>query len=121
MPGSLNSSVNNQIVAVLTSSCNKYTPGKQTFYLQSLNPFNAKANGVFTDTINTSNIKNADKINVTTSISCGSNIVLELPREVARSFPKKWIPAGTRFILSFIGGDVTKPIIVGREYDNDSI
>src|SRR5574344_2485860 len=85
-------------VAVLTSTCNKYNPGKQTFYLQSLNPMNSKANGVYSDQINTSNIKNANKINQSSKISCGSNLVLELPKDVTKGFHTKYIPAGTRFL-----------------------
>nr|DAE82534.1 MAG TPA: type VI secretion system component [Caudoviricetes sp.] len=28
----------------------------------------------------------------------------------------KFIPPGTRFLVSFTSGDITKPVIVGREF-----
>ena len=57
----------------------------------------------------------------TASVICASNLLLELPKEVARNYPKKFIPPGTRFLVAFIGGDLTKPVIIGRDYDGYEI
>lgn len=107
-------------VAVLMKTTNKYKPGKVPFYLQALTPSKAKTNQ--TETINltqaTSTLGNTDTSALGTSeITTGSTLMIELPREVARNYPKKWIPQGTRFLVNFIGGDLTKPVIVGRDYD----
>lgn len=103
-------------VGILTSVCNKYEPGFQTFYLQSLNPMNMKANSIQEFPVNTSNIINKRPIKAN-KISIGSNIRIEMPKEVARNYPTKFIPPGTRFLISFLGGDPTKPVVVGRDYD----
>ena len=96
-------------VAELTTTCNKYHPGKQTFYIPALNPMNSRPN----DTTEVKENINGSAISVTRA----SNLLLELPKEVARNYPKKFIPPGTRFLVCFIGGDLTKPVIIGRDYD----
>lgn len=103
-------------VGILTSVCNKYKPGYQTFYVQALNPLNYKSNTVSTTSVSSSNIINANKPK-SGKINIGSNIRIEMPKEVARQFPTKFIPPGTRFIISFLGGDINKPVVVGRDYD----
>lgn len=103
-------------VGILTSVCNKYKPGYQTFYVQALNPLNYKSNTVSTSSVSSSNIINAEKLK-SGKINIGSNIRIEMPKEVARQFPTKFIPPGTRFIISFLGGDINKPVVVGRDYD----
>ena len=107
-------------VAVLTSTCNKYHPGMQTFYLQSMNPMNTKSKDKSTVNIDNSNLQNKESTEAS-SLEYGSNIELEMPKEVARNFPTKFIPPGTRFLLSFIGGDLTKPVIVGRDYSGYTV
>jgi hypothetical protein len=57
---------------------------------------------------------NKDPINIG-KINTSSIIKIKLPREVTRDYPKKYIPVGTRFIVTFNSGDITKPVIVGRE------
>lgn len=106
-------------VGILTSVCNKYKPGYQTFYVQALNPLNYKSNTFSTTKVYSSNIINANKPS-SGSINIGSNIRVELPKEVTRHFPTKFIPPGTRFIISFLGGDINKPVVVGRDYDGYS-
>lgn len=103
-------------IAELTTTCNKYHPGKQTFYLPSLNPMNERPNSV-TTVQESPNLENADSTAKGTSVECGSNLVLELPKEIARNYPKKFIPPGTRFLVTFVGGDISKPMIIGRDYD----
>lgn len=104
-------------IAELTTTCNKYHPGKQTFYIPALNPMNTRPNSVTTTQGAANNIDNAEEINANSTIESCSNIVLELPKEIARNYPTKFIPPGTRFLICFIGGDLTKPVIIGREYD----
>ena len=40
-----------------------------------------------------------------------------MPKEVARNLPTKFIPPGTRFTIAFLGGDINKPVVTGRDYD----
>jgi hypothetical protein len=48
-------------------------------------------------------------------------IKLKLPVSVTRTYPtSKFIPAGTRFVVSFIGGDLSKdPVIIRGEWEDD--
>ena len=103
-------------VGILTSPCNKYKPGYQTFYIQALNPMNLKSNTKQTVSVKNNNIINKKGI-TSGKIEVGSNILIEMPKEVARNFPTKFIPPGTRFIIFFLGGDINKPVVVGRDYD----
>jgi len=104
-------------VAILMTTCNKYTPGTQTFYLQSLVPMKDKSNSIETEQVSASNLENKDISSITLSeVNTSSTIELEVPKEVTRNFPTKWIPPGTRFLVSFAGGNITKPQIVGRDY-----
>ena len=103
-------------VGILTSVCNKYEPGYQTFYVQALNPMNMKSPIKTTSKVRNPNIINKNKL-TTGSVQTGSNILIEMPKEVVRNFPTKYIPPGTRFTISFLGGDINKPVVVGRDYD----
>ena len=103
-------------IGILTSPCDKYKPGFQTFYLPSLNPMNLKSNTKQTINVQPSNLVNKEPIKGG-KIQVGSNIWVEMPKEVARQYPYKYIPPGTRFIIGFPSGDITKPIVIGRDYD----
>jgi hypothetical protein len=103
-------------VAVLMSTCNKYIPGKQTFYIQAMVPMKDKSNNTETETNDTSNLENQDPNIGVSNVKTGSSIELEVPKEYTRFYPKKFIPPGTRFLVAFTGGDITKPIIIGRDY-----
>ena len=95
---------------------NKYHPGKQPFKLVAVlgvNPIDD--NSVGTYNINMGNLMNKDSISFN-PVKISSVILLEIPREVTRNYPTKFIPDDTRFILSFNSGDVTKPVIVGGEF-----
>lgn len=102
-------------VAVLMQVTNKYHPGVCPFYLQSLTPSQPKTTETQTIPFTGNNLMNDGSIGAS-SLKSGSTIELELPREIARQFPVKWIPQGTRFLVLFIGGDITKPVIIGRDY-----
>jgi len=104
-------------VAILLTTCNKYTPGKQTFRLQSLVGLEENSSDVKTTTISKANLLNKDTSGIPISTASTSTVIeLEVPREVTANYPTKFIPPGTRFIASFTSGDITKPIIVGREF-----
>lgn len=102
-------------VAILMQVTNKYHPGVCPFYLQSLTPSQPKTTKTQTIPFTGNNLMNDSSIGAS-SLESGSTIELELPREIARQFPVKWIPQGTRFLVLFIGGDITKPVIIGRDY-----
>lgn len=112
----VNGNLDSCVVGILTSVCNKYEPGYQTFYIQALNPMNMKSAVKNITKVRNPNIINKDRFN-TGSIESGSNIMIEMPKEVVRNFPTKFVPPGTRFIISFLGGDINKPMVVGRDYD----
>lgn len=107
-------------VAVLMETVNKYRDNMCKFYLQALVPSKPKSLEQTTIRNSTNNLANVDKIS-TSNITSGSTITLMLPKEIARNYPKKWIPQGTRFLVSFIGGDLTKPVIIGREFDGQGL
>lgn len=111
-----NSGITTTEVGILTSVCNKYKPGYQTFYVQALNPMNMKSAVKTKTQVRNPNIINKEAISLGT-VETGSNILIEMPKEVVRNFPTKFIPPGTRFLISFLGGDINKPIVVGRDYD----
>ena len=105
-------------VAVLMQITNKYHPGICPFYLQSLTPSQPKTLQTQNIPFTGNNLAN-DSTNIGASgLEAGSTIQLELPREIAREFPLKWIQ-GTRFLVLFIGGDITKPMIIGRDYSSE--
>lgn len=109
-------------VAVLLETVNKYTPSFHKFRMQSVVGLEENSDGDQTQIISTSNIINKNKSSLHLSPVTTSNIiVLELPKEVTRNYPVKFIPPGTRFIVSFTGGDITKPVIIGREFLNESV
>lgn len=104
-------------IAVSLTTFDKYKPGKQKFFLQSLIPTQEKTKEFKTSKVDTSNILNKDKsgINVS-STSIGSAIELEVPKDVCRWFETKFIPPGTRFVVGFDNGDITRPRIIGRDF-----
>lgn len=108
---------NSTEVAVLLTTCNKYTPGKQVFRLQRLVGLKENSAEIQTANISTENLMNADTSALPiSSASTSSTIMLSVPMEISRRYPTKFIPPGTRFIVSFESGDISKPIIVGGEF-----
>lgn len=104
-------------VAILLTTCNKYTPGTQTFRLQSIVGLQENSTSTNTVSVSKSNLVNKDTSVVPlSSVTTTDTIDLEVPKDVTRNYPTKFIPPGTRFIVAFTGGDITKPIIVGREF-----
>jgi hypothetical protein len=104
-------------VAILMTTCNKYDPGVQTFKLQSLVGLEDSSTAIKTTTLNKSNLLNKDASGIPIStVSTSTTIQLEIPKDVTKNYPTKFIPPGTRFIVQFTSGDITKPVIVGREF-----
>ena len=92
---------NTEIAILMDDYVNKFHPGEQLFKLQLTGAMQANNRAVYR---NTPSIPNLTAV-----------VKLALPREVTRDYPKKYIPVGTRFIVTFISGDITKPQIVGIE------
>ena len=104
-------------VAILLETTNKYIPGVKKFRLQAISGLQENSVGITKESINKSNILNKDIANLPiNSINTSDVIELEIPKDVSRNYPTKFIPPGTRFIVSFTSGDITKPNIIGREF-----
>ena len=107
-----------EIAILLDDSVNKYHPGLQVFRLQSINGTQENSNIIDTTPVTIPGLMNRDRAAVGLGQAHTTAVVkLELPRDVTRNYPVKFIPAGTRFIVSFNSGDITKPVIVGREFN----
>lgn len=104
-----------EVAILIDDAVNKYHPGKQVFRLQSINGLQENDNSVQTVQISIPNLMNKNSVDLGQA-KLTAVIELELPRDVTRNYPAKFIPAGTRFIVSFNSGDITKPVIVGREF-----
>lgn len=104
-------------IAILLTTCDKYTPGSQTFRLQNLVGLKENSNSITTTTLSKSNLLNKDASNIPISTAKTSSVItLDIPYNISRRYPTKFIPPGTRFIVAFSNGDITKPIIVGGEF-----
>ena len=104
-----------EVAILIDDSVNKYHPGLQTFRLQSISGTRGNDNSIDHRLINIPNLMNKDRPNFSEA-HLTSVIKLELPRDVTRNYPIKFIPAGTRFLVTFNSADITKPVIVGREF-----
>ena len=101
-------------IGTLQTVCNKYKPGKQVSKLQSINGTLENTNKVTTEKVSTKNLLNDDigalgLTDVKTSVC----IKIEIPSQVVKDYPTKYIPQGTRFMISFQNGDISKPIVIG--------
>lgn len=107
----------NTQIAVLLTTCDKYTPGKQTFRLQSLVGLKDNTKQILTTSNKGTNLLNKDKDALPIGdVNTGSVIQIEIPFEISRRYPVKFIPPGTRFLVSFSSGDIKNPIIVGGDF-----
>ena len=113
----MNNEFNSTTIGILLTVCNKYEPGEHPFQIQSLVGLQNTTNVVTHTALNTSNILNED-VSALPVGECNSTSVIKLPIpfEVSRRYPLKFIPQGTRFIISFSSGDITKPRIIGGEF-----
>jgi len=98
-------------IAELVYVTNKYYPGIQEFRIKAL--VTGKTNQVIHNVA--SNIQNLDsKMLGIDKTEKSTMLKIKLPKEHTINYPDKFIPPGTRFIVNFIGGDISKPLIVGR-------
>ena len=103
-----------EIAILMADHINKYHPGTQPFRLQSISGLNKNNRILSTTSVSLPNLMNKDKVPIIThSVNTSAVIKIRIPREVARRYPKKFIPIYTKFIVSFNSGDITKPVIVG--------
>lgn len=101
-------------IGTLQSVCNKYKPGKQVFKLQSINGTLDNTNKVTTEPVSTKNILNEDITALgLTEVNTSVCIKIEVPTYIVKDYPTKYIPQGTRFMINFQNGDISKPIITG--------
>lgn len=104
-------------IAINTTTFDKYKPGKQLFFVQALTPTGDKTNKFKPIHIRNQNIKNKNTgaLNINHP-QVGYVIEIEVPKDVTRWFEVKFIPKGTRFVMNFDSGDITKPRIIARDY-----
>lgn len=104
-------------IAISLEPFNKYEPGKKRFFIQALTPTKEKTLEFFEPVLPNGTILNKNAASLDLKVpKVGSAIEIEIPKEVARWFQVKFIPEGTRFLVAFDGGDVTRPRLVGRDY-----
>ena len=124
--GNMSKSINNltgtdDVAVLLDDRVNKYKPGTQVFKLQSLSGLQPDSKVLTTESCKFSNLMNkyTDGI-IPMPVKKSAALKLKLPVSVTRTYPDaKFIPAGTRFIVSFTGGDLSKdPIIVRGEWED---
>ena len=112
-----------EIVELMDDKVNKYQPGIQVFKFVSLTGLQNNSRVVESEGINLDFLLNKDVSpfqakNI--SINRSAVIRLQLPKDVARKYgPEKFIPIGTRFIVSFKSGDLTKPVIIGGLFEDE--
>lgn len=103
-------------VARLLHNVNKYKPGTADFSIPSI--MNDSGSLSITQTIynNTSSLANQNTNNLGISNSTVTkSIKIVIPPEMVYFYPQKVVPKGTVFFVMFVGNDINKPIIVGRD------
>lgn len=109
--------VTTNAIGILLSTCNKYEPGEQVFRIQSLVGLQENSTSITHTPLDSSNILNEDLSSLPIgTVNTSSVIKLPVPFEISRRYPLKFIPPGTRFIIGFSSGDITKPRIIGGEF-----
>lgn len=105
-----------EIAILLDDYVNKYHPGVQTFRLQVTSGLQGNSRALYREKNYVDNIMNKDTSAIKVSeVSYSAVVKLPFPREITRNYPKKYIPAGTRVVVQFISGDITKPQIIAIE------
>lgn len=104
-------------VAKNVEEINKYEPGICKFVVPQL----MDASGEETPAVNkiknsNSNLSNKNKSGIdATYTEVSTYIDIVVPIEHTIYYPAKIIPKGTVFWVMFVGGDINKPIIIGRD------
>lgn len=109
------SNLNNfrQELAVLQETINKYDPPKKAKFIIPALMGNVP-NTDKTTPNRSNNIKNKTNNLGITSTTITNSITLEVPKEYVINYPSKYVPEGTKFIVGFVGGDITSAKITGR-------
>lgn len=106
-------------VAEIVVRVNKYRPSIHPFYIANLSPYQTNAPDLSRDpAIPKTPLKNQNPAPVVVQTYGGNGLLfIPLPKFVALTYPQKYIEPGSLWLVEFVGGDVTKPMIVGR-YDD---
>lgn len=104
-------------IAILLEEVNKYGDGFAIFRLQSNTGLQPNTPVLTKQTLDLTNLMNADNNFTTFPVTKAACIKIKLPRAIRRQFRTKFIPPGTRFICNFTNNDLSKPIIIGIEYE----
>ena len=104
-------------VAKNVEEINKYEPGVCKFVIPQLMSSNTSEVPTVTKITNTNaNLSNKDKSQIEASYTeVSSYIEIAVPIEHTIYHAGKIIPKGTVFWVMFVGGDINKPIIIGRD------
>lgn len=89
-------------IAILEEDINKYNPKKANFSIPAL----SLSSGTYTNKTSVK-LKNKDSSSSTVSVTTSNTIQLDIPKPLTRFFTEKIIKKGTRFVVGFIGGDIT--------------
>ena len=104
-------------IAVNLETFDKYMPGPQPFFIAACTPTKTKSKDFMDVQSDLGNILNKNKGSLGARLpKLGSCVTLEVPKDVTRWFEIKFTPAGTRFLVSFDGGNITRPRIIGRDF-----
>ena len=104
-------------VAKSVEIINKYNPGKCKFAIPQLMDADGSELPSTSKIPNSkNNLANKDKSGINpTYTEVSTYIEIDVPLEHTMFYPTKIIPVGTVFWVMFVGGDINKPIIVGRD------
>lgn len=103
-------------VARLLHDVNKYKPGSGDFSIPSIMNDSGLMSVSQTIYNNTSSMANQNTTNLgITNSTVTKSIKIAIPTETVYFYPQKIIPKGTIFFVMFVGNDINKPIIVGRD------
>lgn len=104
-------------IAKLAERCSKYSPGYRAFYIPVLMGY--KPQSLKNDNpvpVNSSNLQNDNKSVGLNSYTLGSTIKLYIPQHISSYAPSDEhgiMQVGLEFLVSFIGGDINRPVIIG--------
>ena len=101
-----------QEIAVLQESINKYAPPTAAKFTIPALMGNTSVEKTIPNKSN--NILNKNNNLGITKTTVSNYVTLAVPKEYVINYPEKYVPAGTMFIVGFIGGDITSAKIVGR-------
>ena len=100
-------------IAVLQEDIDAKNPGYAKFKIPVIHSDTTIAHITTSNT----NIRNKNSGNIKqSSVNIKDTITLRVPEEYTYFWPTEIVPAGTRFIVTFVGGNVNDIRIIGR-YD----